>query len=268
MNISKDGRTLYFSDEEIDNDTNGEKKVFVTKRINGKESHIKAERSKKNNAKHFNQEKQTEKEETFDFNNEIVIGVNVTENLENQSNKRNNTKKKKRKKENKSYKKKEQDENIKNQAEKRKIKYKKKKSSKKVVAILSSIALIAMVIILALTAPILNITNIQIIGNEQISQDTILSLSGLKKGENIFRFNSSVVQNIKENSYIESVQITRKLPGTVIISIEERNLKYQINMINSYAYIDKNGYILENSTVKKDVPVLVRVSGNRRGNAK
>ena len=38
MNINKDGRTLYFSDEEIDNETNGEKKVFVTKRINGKET--------------------------------------------------------------------------------------------------------------------------------------------------------------------------------------------------------------------------------------
>ena len=46
MNISKDGRTLYFSDEEIDNETNGEKKVFVTKRINGKESHAKAEKRK------------------------------------------------------------------------------------------------------------------------------------------------------------------------------------------------------------------------------
>ena len=44
MNISKDGKTLYFSDEEIDSETNGEKKVFVTKRINGKESHVKAEK--------------------------------------------------------------------------------------------------------------------------------------------------------------------------------------------------------------------------------
>ena len=47
MNISKDGKTLYFSDEEIDSETNGEKKVFVTKRINGQESHVKAEKRKK-----------------------------------------------------------------------------------------------------------------------------------------------------------------------------------------------------------------------------
>ena len=80
MNISKDGRTLYFSDEEIDNETNGEKKVFVTKRINGKESHVKAEK-RKNIGKHLEnnkkiQEKETEDDEIFSFNSELVLGVN------------------------------------------------------------------------------------------------------------------------------------------------------------------------------------------------
>ena len=56
MNISKDGKTLYFSDEEIDNDIDGEKKVFVTKRINGKESHIKTNKRKKNTPKHLKKE--------------------------------------------------------------------------------------------------------------------------------------------------------------------------------------------------------------------
>ena len=79
-NISKDGRTLYFSDEEIDNETNGEKKVFVTKRINGKESHAKAEK-RKNIGKHLEnnkkiQEKENEDDEIFSFNSELVLGVN------------------------------------------------------------------------------------------------------------------------------------------------------------------------------------------------
>lgn len=88
----------------------------------------------------------------------------------------------------------------------------------------------------------------------------IINLSGLRKGENIFKFNSTVEQKIKENTYIESVNTKRKLPGTVIISVKERTVKYQINLINSYVYIDKNGYILENSSEKKDVPVIVGLS--------
>lgn len=249
MNISKDGRTLYFSDEEIDNDTNGEKKVFVTKRINGKESHVKAEKVNPKQQKR----KETNDDETFNFNNEIVIGVNVVEEKEKKNNQKGNKKRKKSKKNNK---------------EKNKINYqkpKKKKPHKKILAFVSSILLIAIVIILALTAPIFNITDIQVQGNEKLDTNTIITLSGLKKGKNIFQFNANaMIQNIKENTYVQSAKIVRKLPGTVFITIEERQVKYQINFINSYAYLDKNGYILENSTVKQEVPVLVRFNSKRR----
>ena len=86
MNISKDGKTLYFSDEEIDSETNGEKKVFVTKRINGKESHVKAEK-RKNIGKHLEdnikqQEFEIGDDEIFSFNSEMVLGVNSSDEKE------------------------------------------------------------------------------------------------------------------------------------------------------------------------------------------
>ena len=252
MNISKDGRTLYFSDEEIDNETNGEKKVFVTKRINGKESHVKAEK-RKNIGKHLEnnkkiQEKENEDDEIFSFNSELVLGVNEADFKEEK-------KKSKKKKVSKSKRAKE-----KSQKEKKKRKPRKKKINKKIIGFFSIIILIAVIIVLALTAPIFNITDITVNGNNQISSNMIINLSGLKRGENIFKFNSSVEQKIKENAYIETVNIKRRLPGTVEISVEERQIKYQINLINSYVYIDKNGYILENSAERKDVPVIVGLS--------
>ena len=230
MNINKDGKTLYFSDDEIDSNTNGEKKVYVTKRINGKESHQKVEKEIKNN---------------FDFNNEIVIGVtkkepqdfdrSKEEKKQNKNSKKNNTTRKNR----------------------TRRKKKRKKTSKKMITFASCFLLIAIVIIFALTTPIFNINYIEVTGNSKISSDTIISISGLKKGQNIFKFNNSTIQNIKENKYIDEVKIKRKLPGTIIISVKEREIKYQIKLLNSYAYIDKNGYILEVSTVKKEVPVIV-----------
>lgn len=252
MNISKDGKTLYFSDEEIDSETNGEKKVFVTKRINGKESHVKAEK-RKNIRKGFENnnkiQESKEDDEIFSFNSELVLGVNASD-----------VKEKKKKKKNK----KEINEKQKNQPKqsKKRKKTMKKKISKKIIGFFSIIILFAIIIVLALTAPIFNITNITVSGNSQLSSNMIISLSGLRKGENIFKFNNNVQQKIKENTYIESVNIKRKLPGTVIISVEERTIKYQINLINSYVYIDKNGYILENSAEKKDVPVIVGLSIN------
>ena len=237
MNINKDGKTLYFSDDEIDSCTNGEKKVYVTKRINGKESHQKVDKDLKSK---------------FDFNNEIVIGVTKKEPQDtSKSKKENNNNKKKRNKNNTIRK-----SNAKNKKTKR------KKSSKKMITFLSCCLLIAIVIIFAFTTPIFNISNIEVTGNSKIPTDTIISISGLKKGQNIFKFNNSTIQNIKENKYIDEVQIKRKLPGTIIISVKEREVKYQIKLLNSYAYIDKNGYILEVSTVKQEVPIIVGFNMN------
>ena len=273
MNISKDGRTLYFSDEEIDNETNGEKKVFVTKRINGKESHVKAEK-RKNIGKHLESEKKIQEneiddDEIFSFNSEMVLGVNSLENEEEKPKARRKKSKIKKEKAKKKPKIKEEtkdwfaeqsEQPTKPKTPKKRKKSKKKKINKKLIGLFSIIILIAIIVILALTAPIFNITDITVNGNSQVSTNMIINLSGLKKGENIFKFNNTVEEKIKENTYIESVQVKRKLPGTILISVEERTVKYQINLINSYVYIDKNGYILENSSEKKDVPVIVGLS--------
>ena len=259
MNISKDGKTLYFSDEEIDSETNGEKKVFVTKRINGKESHVKAEK-RKNEGKHLEknikiQDKEDD-DEIFSFNSEMVLGVNSSNVQEKEK------KSKKKKTKNKKQKKAEERQENQPQAKvaKKRRKSKKKKINKKILGFFSIIILVAIIVVLALTAPIFNITKIEINGNEKVSKDTIIALSGIKMGENIFRFNNNMIQNVKQNTYIEKVEIQRKMPGTVVISVKERKIKYQINLINSYVYLDKNGYLLENSAERKNVPVIVGFS--------
>ena len=269
MNISKDGKTLYFSDEEIDSETNGEKKVFVTKRINGQESHVKAEK-RKNIGKHLEdttkqKDFEINDDEIFSFNSEMVLGVNSSDEKEEKTKARRKKSKIKKEKNKKKPKTKDRfveqtEQPTKPKTSKKRKKSKKKKINKKVIGFFSIIILIAIIVVLALTAPIFNITDITVNGNNQVSTNMIINLSGLRKGENIFKFNSAVEQKIKENTYIESVNIKRKLPGTVIISVEERTVKYQINLINSYVYIDKNGYILENSSEKKDVPVIVGLS--------
>ena len=230
MEINKDGRTLYFSDEELDNETTGEKKVFVTKRINGKESHVKASKTKKENKRDI--KKENERKEKFNFNDEIVIGVNFIRPEKNEEEEKKENKKNKKKK-------------------------KKNKYNVKLITFVSCFLLVIASVIFALTAPIFNIAKIEVTGNSKVQEENIKSLSGLKIGENIFKFNSSVISNIKENAYIENVEVKRALPDTVKIKVTEREVKYQINLINSYVYIDKYGYILENSAEKKAVPTIV-----------
>ena len=65
-----------------------------------------------------------------------------------------------------------------------------------------------------------------------------------------------IIENIKEEPYIESVQVKRKLPSTIIINVEERNRDFFISNYGSYIYLDKQGYILEISNEVEKLPEI------------
>ena len=160
--------------------------------------------------------------------------------------------------------------NIKKQEEKRKSitkqERKRKKRNKKIKFFLKLILIIGLIVggtVFALTSPIFNIKDIKILNNSQVPSDTIISLSGLKTEENIFKFYSmNIVKKIKENPYIENVKIHRKIPSTIEIEIEERIAKYSVDYMGKYAYINTQGYILEISEDSKALPIIQGITTN------
>ena len=207
-----------------------------------------APRKTKSSSKKINQ-KQKNKDDVFNLDDEIVIGIT--------DKKTKNAKKP-----------------IKNSKQKSK-KSKKKKLSLFLLKWTSIFLLIFGTIIFILTTPMFNIKKIDIYGSNQISQEEILSLSGLNVETNIFKSSkSSVSKNIKQNPYIENVIVKRKLPDTIEITIEEKQKSYMLQFVNGYVYIDKQGYILEISEKKLELPIISGykteedkiVAGNRLNN--
>lgn len=141
---------------------------------------------------------------------------------------------------------------------------KKKKRNKKIKNIIKAIVLLSIIIgsiVFAMTSPIFNIAKIDVINNNLISSDTIVSLSGLKKDENIFKFKKSeVINKIKENAYMENVKIHIKIPNIVQIEVEERTPKYSVDFLGKYMYINTQGYFLEISEDSKGLPIIQGVS--------
>lgn len=134
---------------------------------------------------------------------------------------------------------------------------KRNKKIKFVLKILVIVAIIAGGITFTMVSPIFNIKDIQVSNNVQVSSETIISLSKLQKGENIFRFSSAQVTNyIKENAYIEEVKIHRRFPNTIQIEVEERTHSYSVDFLGKYAYINNQGYILEIAEDSKQKPIL------------
>lgn len=125
---------------------------------------------------------------------------------------------------------------------------------KTIFIIIVSIALL----ILLLSSSLFNIKHVEVLGNTRLSSNKVVSLSKLNIDENIFKFNKNdVKKSIKESAYVEDVSIKRKLPSTVIIEIDERIPTYMLQFTDSYVYINNQGYMLEISNDKLEIPIIL-----------
>ncbi len=125
----------------------------------------------------------------------------------------------------------------------------KREKIKRITAYLFVIVLVITAFTLFLLSPVFNIDKIEIKGNSQISSNEIISLSRIEKEMNMFSINKrETIENIKENPYIENVKIERKLPKRILITVTERTTEFLLEFGSSFAYIDRQGNILQISS--------------------
>lgn len=136
------------------------------------------------------------------------------------------------------------------------------KKSPKIIKWLSILFLIIIAILLFFMSPIFNVEEIKISGNNIITTNECIELSKLKIGQSIYQMNKKRIKdNIRKNPYVEEIQISRKLPNIIEITIKERIATYMLELgENEYAYINNQGYILEKSYTKLDTIILTGFS--------
>lgn len=116
-----------------------------------------------------------------------------------------------------------------------------------------------------LTTPAFNIKDIKVYGSKKISEDTYISLTQIDIGTtNIFAISkNSIKRKIEEEPYVESTIIKRKLPNILEVNVKEREVSYQIEYHGNYVYLDEQGYILEISDDKKNVPIIIGLTSKQ-----
>ena len=217
-----------------------------------------------------NMNKRKKKQEKYNAENEIIIGVTTVkkekrvedEKSTRDSHKNRTTHKKeynkqKKSKQNSVRRKNIEEINIEKSSKEETI----KKSNKKriIVSIVISFVILIAGLIFMMTTPKFYISDIEIEGSRKNSVDTYISLSKIELNTtNIFAISkNSIIKNIKENPYVENVEIKRKLPTTLHITIKEREIFYQAKYNDNYIYLDKQGYILEINEEKKNTTKLI-----------
>jgi len=101
-------------------------------------------------------------------------------------------------------------------------------------------------IFLFLHSSVFNVAQINVQGNERVSKDEVLALSGLSTGKNIFKFNANnVVKSIEAHPLVKHAEIKRKPPRTVSITITERQMWAIVPAGNVFLIIDDSGVCFE-----------------------
>lgn len=143
----------------------------------------------------------------------------------------------------------------------REIEKKRRKKKKSILIFTIIILIIGGIYAYLLTSPSFTIQEVLIKGNEQISNEKILELAEIKNGDNIFSQLGIVTKvKLKQNGYIEDVQIRKNYPNKIEIQIKERKKQFQIKLeTEGYIYIDEQGYILEYGIEKLEIPTIIGI---------
>lgn len=121
------------------------------------------------------------------------------------------------------------------------------------------LAIIIGILVFLCRSETFKICNIEITGNNQISQETILQLSEIHLEENIFLSNTiKAKEKISENPYIKEVKIKKILPDKIKIEVVEKEKAFMLQINENFAYIDKNGDILEISESKLENMITIQ----------
>jgi len=119
--------------------------------------------------------------------------------------------------------------------------------------------LLAFTVAFLMTSTLFNIKTINVIGNNRVSQQEIIRVSGLSYQQNIFRINTKeTMKNIFQNPYVKKIKIRRGLPNIVNIDIIEREPIVLVPYVGSFLFVDSQGIVVEisNSLEGMELPVI------------
>lgn len=104
------------------------------------------------------------------------------------------------------------------------------------------------------------VTAIEVSGNSYFTAEEIVNMAHAEKGSNILYRpgKKQITEYLEANPYIRSVKVKRKLPGTIVIEVEERPQTAAVIYDDDYLIIDNEGILLRKTATS---PKLTLVEG-------
>lgn len=136
----------------------------------------------------------------------------------------------------------------------------KKKAMKRRRIIFTGLVVFILGLIIFSNTSFFDVDEIEIIGNSYFTSEEVINMAHASPGKNIiYNFKGREMKKyLRQNPYIESVKIRRKLPSTISIEIVERKQIGAIQYDDDYLIIDSNGFLLRKTRTE---PKLTLING-------
>jgi cell division protein FtsQ len=96
------------------------------------------------------------------------------------------------------------------------------------------------------TSPRFNVSEIAATGGKRRSGDELANIAGIAKGQNVFTIDLDRARSrLALDAWIESAEVTRKLPGTISIDVVEREAAGIVSMSEGTYLVTREGAILK-----------------------
>ena len=123
------------------------------------------------------------------------------------------------------------------------------------------VIILAVATLIFMNTSFFTVDTIKVKGNDYFTEEEIVNMAHASTGKNLF-FRSGthdIVENLENSPYIESAKVSKKLPGTLVITVKEREQMAAIVYNKEYLVIDEDGLLLRRSNTKPKVTILTGV---------
>ncbi|MBQ2021872.1 MAG: FtsQ-type POTRA domain-containing protein [Peptococcaceae bacterium] len=113
--------------------------------------------------------------------------------------------------------------------------------------------------------PVFQVQQIVVAGNDALSTEKVISISGLQVGDNLFWCDTGEAKKqLRHNPFVKKVSIRRDLPDTLIVQVTERPSVGYIVTSDGYVQVDAEGRMLaiQQSLSNYRLPVISGVGLN------
>ena len=107
------------------------------------------------------------------------------------------------------------------------------------------------------------VSNIEVSGEKRYSESEIVAASGLKSGENLMLVDRAAVgERISQKLlYIGGGTVSRRLPDTVVITVDESSTFAAVETDSGTWIVDRNCRVIDKRSAQKQADSVIEVSG-------